>query len=183
MDMIWLYLLAGLLVFKFINNLSKYLRTRHYLSRYANWLSNPDNKLLESKAQVVKLLKDAGVSDSSFPTAQPVGYGRLATFEASTLTNFPSKTADFAYATNRMFREAIGTYRSRMLETISPLYWIETIIYLPREALAYTGVPPESVVVKVFQLVWWISTTLLAVVWLAFRPELLPTVRDWLTEL
>ena len=58
-----LLIVAGLLLLRFIINLSRFLRTKRYLARYHKWLENPDDKLLESRAQVRKLLKDANVSD------------------------------------------------------------------------------------------------------------------------
>lgn len=182
-----LYVLAGLLLLKFVLNLSRYAQTKWHLSRYMKWLSESDStldsKLLESKAQVVRLLKEAEVADSRLSVTQPIGYGHISAHQASVLNSFPSDRADFANVMHRNFRQAIGTYRSRMIEAFNPLYWIETIIYLPREALRYLGVSSESGIVKVLQLIWWIIGSVVAILWVVFRPEIGAMIRDWLSTL
>lgn len=52
------------------------------------------------------------------------------------------------------------------------MYWIEALIYLPREVLGYLGVSAESAFVKVAQIIWWITTTLLGLLLILYRPEL-----------
>lgn len=170
---------ACLLLLKFVLNLSKYLRTRWYQWRYRKWLSSQGMKLRESRAQVVKLFKEAGVKDSYVSVANEIGYGKLSIKEASVFDNFPNSREDFAYAILAMFREAVGTYRARMLETFSPLYWIEAIINLPREVLGYLGVPAESVVVKILQILWWIAGLALTTLLALYRPELKTFIESW----
>lgn len=137
----------------------------------------------ESRAQVVRLFKGDGVKDSHVSVANHIGYGRLSIKEASVFDNFPNAREDFAYPTLAMFREAIGTYRSRMLEAFSPLYWLETLIHLPREVLGYLGVSAESVFVKAAQIVWWVMGTLLSLLFVLYRPEIRTVISGWLENL
>jgi hypothetical protein len=174
-----LYVLAALLLLKFIVNLVRLLRTKWYLRRYKRWHSSRDEKFLESKSQVVQLLRDAGVHDGRISVSQPVGYGHLQVTQASVLNNFPSLDSDMSTAAQRLMREAIGTYRARMWETFNPLYWTESLIYLPREVLGYLGVPAESVFVKALQLVWWVIATLLNLLLVLYRPELRAFMESW----
>ncbi len=178
-----LYVFAVLLLLKFVINFSKYVRTKQHLSRYKKWLSDPNWSLVESRAQVIRLLKDAGVEDVEIGVTQPIGFNQVQVANVSVMRNFPNKGRDFAAHTHRLFSQAIGTYRSRMFETFNPLYWIEAIINLPRELLAYLGIPPESVFVKLLQVMWWVFGTVFAVIYLAYRPEIISTVRDWLSNL
>lgn len=170
---------ACLLLLKFVLNLVRYLRTKRYLAKYKKWHASRDEKFLESKAQVVKLVRDAGVDDQHISVSQHVGYGNLQVTQASVLDNFPHLSQDMSTAAQRLLREAIGTYRARMLETFNPLYWLETLVYLPRELLSYLGVPAESLFIKVLQVFWWIlglmTTTALAL----FRPELRAFIERW----
>jgi hypothetical protein len=179
----FLYVFAGLLLLKLVLNVVRYVRTKRYHSRYTKWVDDPDWKFHEYRAQVVRLLKDAGVEDNHYGVTRGVGHGRTQVANASVLANFPSTRADFVAYTHRMFRQAIGTYRARILETFNPLYWIETILYLPREALKYLGIPPENVFVKLLQLVWWALGTIAAIVYLAYKPEIGAIVRAWLSNL
>lgn len=70
-------LIAGLLLLKFVLNLTRFLRTKRYLTKYKKWHSSRDEKFLESKAQVKRLLRDAGVDDARISVSQHVGYGHL----------------------------------------------------------------------------------------------------------
>lgn len=113
-----LYVLAALLLLRFIINLVRLLRTKRYLTRYKKWHASRDEKFLEFKAQVVKLVKDAGVDDQRINVSEHVGYGNLRVSQASVLDNFPHLSQDMSSAAQRLMREAIGTYRSRMWETL-----------------------------------------------------------------
>lgn len=161
-----------LLLLKFVLNLVRFFRIKRYLTRYKRWHASRDEKFLESKSQVVKLLQDAGIRDHRITVSQPVGYGNLQVIQVSIMDNFPDLSQDMSTPAQRLMREAIGTYRARMLQTFNPLYWIESLIYLPREVLGYLGVPAENIVVRIGQLLWWALTTLLAFLLVVYRPEL-----------
>jgi len=159
---------------RFVLNFSKYLRTRWYYWRYKRWLqSSQGMKLRESRGQVVKLFREAGVEDSFVSHAQHIGYGKLSIKEVSVFANFPNSREDFAAPLLAMFLESIGTYRARMLESLNPLYWIEAIVYLPRTVMGYLDLPTKGTGIKILQLVWWIvcaaSTTALALYTLEIR--------------
>ncbi len=86
------------------------------------WLvsTTPTPRLHEARAQVVALLKDAGVNDRQVGAVQPVGYGHAQVGAASVMENFPNGREDIATHTNAMFMEATGTYRSRLWQTFNP---------------------------------------------------------------
>jgi hypothetical protein len=178
-----LYFFICVLLLKLVINLSKYIRAKRYLSKYWKWLAKGDTKLLEHKTQVIKILKDAGVEDALIGSVELVGYGYVRTGNASTFENFPNARQDVAHATVRMFHQAIGVYRSRMFETFNPLYWIEAIINLPKQTLVYLGLPSESIVIKIAQLVWWIVGVAFGFVYALYKPELEAAVKSWITRI
>lgn len=81
------------------------------------------------------------------------------------------------------FHEAIGVYKSRLLETFSPIYWIEFAINLPKKILEYLGIAPESIVIKIFQLIYWIVGAVLGFLYALYKPEIQTLVKDWLSNL
>lgn len=176
-----LYLLIGILLLKFILNLSRYLRTNKYHRLYLEWLKvKRSTKAVEMRAQVVALLKDAGVSDSLVGTVQPMGYGYIGTGNVSVMENFPNAREDIATLTNAMFLQALGTYRSRMLDTFNPLRWLEWLINLPRHTLRYLGVSPDAVVIKLAQVIWWITGAVVAFSYALYRSELESLIKGWI---
>ena len=105
-----------------------------------------EEKFLESRSQVVELVNDAGVSDQNVTMSQPVGYGNLQVRNASVLDNFPHLSVEMSSAAQRLMREATGVYRGRRWQTFNPLYWVEFLIYLPREVLgSYMGVESDRI--------------------------------------
>jgi hypothetical protein len=178
-----LYVLIAILAIRFILNLSKYIRTKKYHNLYLVWLvsTNPTPKLHEARAQVVALLKDAGVSDRQVGAVQPVGYGH-AQVGASVMENFPNGREDIATHTNAMFMEATGTYRSRLWQTFNPLFWIEFLIHLPRYTLRYLGVSADGVVIKFAQILGWIVCGVVGFSYALYEPELESMIRGWISR-
>jgi hypothetical protein len=178
---ILLYILIAILAIRLILNLSKYIRAKRYYDEYLKWLGvHRTSKLLEKRAQVVALLKDAGVDDSYVGFAQPVGFMQIQTGNASVFDNFPSAREDIATIANTMLLQAIGTFRSRIWQTFNPLFWIEFLIYLPRHAFKYLGVSPDGVVVKLAQIVWWIACAVFSFLYALYKPELELLIKTWL---
>ncbi len=82
-----------------------------------------------------------------------------------------------------MLHEAIGTYRARIFETFLPMYWIELLLYLPREILRYLGLPPESLATKTLQLFYWFLGLVATVLWAFFQSRVEQIVGQWLNIL
>lgn len=166
-----LLILFGCIVcYKALFNFYNYRTCQRYYALYLRWFADDNEELLQSRGRIIKLLKRAGVQDSSIPTSQPIGYWQLANFNASAFDNFPSKIADFAAMMNSKFQEAIGEYRSRILDSVNPLYWIDTILFLPKHFLNYLGINQSSLSFKisnvVLSILWWAICICLAI----FRP-------------
>jgi hypothetical protein len=129
------------------------------------------SKLLQSKREVTDLIFGANVSDYTIPWTQPAGFGLVNTMQPSVVGQFPSRLEAFAGTTLRMFNEAIGVYKDRMWETISPFYWIKTIVWLPKRFLSYLGISDSNLAAKIvnslFQGVYW----LVAIAFIAYNDE------------
>lgn len=142
---------------------------KYFYEKYQSWLfKDREINLLTYKSNIISLFKQANISDSYIPTVTPMGYGQLASFKASVMQNFPSAREDFALIISRMFNEAIGIYRTRIFETFSPIYWINCLIFLPKKSFGYLGLSQESIIIKVLQCFWWISTPII----IAFRTKI-----------
>ena len=94
--------------------------------------------------------------------------------------NITVTTDDVPRRVAAMFHNAIGAYRSRMWETINPLYWIESVINLPKLALTHLGVPAESVIVKISQLLYWLVAAAVGFLYAVYKTEIDELVKAWL---
>jgi len=178
-----LYTFIAVALFKLLVNTSKYIQCKRYLKKYLDWVADPTWQLVEHKSKVIKLLQDAGVKDSYRGIAEPLGYMQIQTANVSVMANFPNRRRDFFVIMKGMFHQAIGVYRSRILETFNPLYWIEFLVNLPRQVLNYLGVSSESLVTKIFQLIYWTVSALLGFLFALYRSEIQTLVRDWISKL
>lgn len=167
------------LVYKFLLNLSSFLRIKHYEKEFLNYLANKESKIEEHRLQTIDLFKKAGIKDTLTPITQPSGYGNIASFNASVFQNFPSNMQVIAVPAMSMFRNAIGIYKSRMMECLSPLYWISLIVFLPRNILLYIGLDSESTAFKLWNVslsfLWWLFCTIISL----FQPE----IKSFITNL
>jgi len=178
-----LYAVLIVIAVKFAINFARYIQCKRYLSKYNRYITKPDYEFAEHQPQIIKLFKAAGVQDSVVTIVQEIGYGNLASSRPSVFSNLTNTREDIIGIVMQMFHQAIGIYRSRTLETFNPLYWVEFVIYLPKQTLKYVGVSPESAVIKIAQVAYWLlgiaATFLLGL----FRAEIEQLVKGWITRL
>ena len=74
----------------------------------------------------------------------------------SIYTAFPSKDIRFIVPTQKAFKNAIGVFKGRIFESINPKYWIDCVLFLPKNLLMYLNVSAESIFIKIFQLIYWL---------------------------
>jgi hypothetical protein len=154
--------------YKFANNLSLLLRTIYYSKKYDAYLRNIAVGFTTYIPMVTKLFETAGVVESYFAVAESVGYGYIHTEKVPHFLNMANRREDIVGATLRSFGQAKAIFRSRLIETFSPLFWIRTLLFLPRHLFLYLGVKADSVFVKIVQVIYWIATPLL----IAFRDNI-----------
>lgn len=152
---------AAIVVYKLISNLVNLLRCIYYENKYMEFLASRKFNFAEYTYPVKKLFQRAGIGDSSFQFAQPIGWGQLATGTARVTDNMNVLDDRVVANMATMFSVAKGTYKSRTLESLNPLYWIECVIFLPKKLMEYFGVSGEKSGVKILQVIYWILAPLL----------------------
>lgn len=169
-----LWIAIYILLYKFLTNVIRYFQVKRYMNRYLKWLhENGKVKFFvaEDKAIVKRLINRASVNDARVGYAEPLGYGQISRGMASVLENYPSNMASMAPLMVRMFEEALGVYKLRCFETFSPLYWIEFVIFLPKNLLVYLGVKSENISVKILQIIWWFVSVLAGTLGILYKDQ------------
>lgn len=149
-------------------NASKFFCAKRLREKYKDSFKNDGKPFEEYIPKTRKMFIDIGAGNTAIPVAQPLGYHQIATTNAEIIKNLDSRRSDIVDTIMVLFDEAVGTYRMRMVESISPSYWIETLLFLPSRALKYLGCEPDKLISKLFQLIYWIAVPL----FIAFRSEL-----------
>ena len=66
------------------------------------------------------------------------------------------------------FIRAKGYFRMCLLECISPLYWVQLVVFLPGKMLGYAGISSDKMISKFLQIAYWLLTPL----FLCFRTQI-----------
>lgn len=145
--------------YKITTNIYYFFRIRHLSKMHLKWLADKSTNFPTYKGEVISLFKKAGIQNIMVPTAERIGYGRVASFNADVFTNFPNTDPTIYGGAIKMFYEAEGIYRQRIFETFSPAYWINSIIFAPKNLLTYLGFNQEKTLFKacnvLLTFIWW----------------------------
>ena len=154
----YIYCIALIPFYKLLNNYRKYIAAKQLYSDYFNWLNTGAGyeTLVQKQPLFQKLVKDANIKSLYIPTTQPMDNQNTAAFSASVAEVFPNRLPSFIQGTKDVLLRTIGTYKMRMLETINPFYWIEVLIYLPKNILEFSGVKPEHFISKLSLIAYWL---------------------------
>lgn len=165
-------LISLILVTKILYNLYNFSVTKYLYKKYIEYIKGSKSWFIkEHKQRIINLFQRAGIKDSYQPNVELAGYGMVSTGNVSVFQNLSVLRKDIVTIINGDFREAIGIYRQRMLEAINPFYLIESFFQLPRLVLEYLGIKPESVFIKLFQLLWWTIVAISTLIGIFFNRE------------
>ena len=157
-------------------NVSALLWLKYYEMKYSQYLSGVGSQYAENEAAVAKLFIGAGLSDRTVPFVQPMGYGQILQGQTSLFNNMSNLREDVVANMKLCFSSARGSYKSRIIENFSPIFWINCVLFLPRTVLTYLGVSTDNFFSKLFQLIYWLSAPLL----ILFRDNLYELIRSLL---
>lgn len=156
-----LYILLFVALYKILDNTSMYVQTCRYLKKYEEYLKHENDCFHQYAPAVTKLFNAAGLEESYFAVAEPIGYGYIHTATVPHFINLAHKRVDIVSATLRCFDQSKSIFKSRIIETFSPLYWIKLILFLPKHLFQYLGVNADSVFVRGIQLAYWLVAPIL----------------------
>jgi len=144
----------------FHNKLQQTKKYRQIFVEYVNSNANVGN-ISRHKSAIISLFEQAGIKDFVVSKMQPAGLGYVQTFDLKGFDNI--HLIDFQVATNiqTKFDEAIGSFDHKMKQSFNPFFWIESIIYLPKNMINY--IAPNSSnggFIKVLQIIFWIAMIL-----------------------
>ena len=160
--------IAIAILLKFFTNTAKWISAKRLRVQYQKSFSKDGKSFSERIPQARKLFVDAGLDKHTIHVMERIGYGHAVSLNAVIVENLDSKRADIVASALELFDQLVGTYRMRMLESLSPVYWIDVIIFLPRHIVKYLGGKESSIGAKILQLLYWVLTP----IFLVFRADL-----------
>ncbi len=154
-----LIFIAIIIILHALYNLINYFRFPHIETLLVgNYTNNADLKMKAKshKNTILNYIKYAGVTDKYIPISQPLGLGQVATGNVSVFQNLLNQREDFAFTVIELLLEARGNYWSKFVNSINPFYWLRIVLYIPKFVLSYIGISPDSICIKIIQLIYWL---------------------------
>ena len=104
------------------------------------------------------MLKD--YEDNFIPHVQPAGLGVVHSMKVRILAQYPSNIEELARAQINLFQEALSKFKYEMKQCLNPFYWIDVIIWLPKNIVSFLGFNDDLKSVKsiniFLQLAYWL---------------------------
>lgn len=160
--------IAAIVLYSLVLNTWRLRRITKIQGMFDNWVENRDCRYIEYSEEALELFQKAGLKDGNVSITEPLGYNKVSTTLVSVFQNATVMKPNIIAAISQFFLQSIGVFRRRRRNSINPICWIETIVFLPRHITEYLGLKP-SIGTKILQLLWWIA----APVALAFRDKIL----------
>lgn len=170
-----------LITLRIVINVYYFYSCKKLQKKYKSYISGeiPASKINELQPRIQEVFKKASVNESILPMIIPAGYGQVFTTNIPVQHNMQNMRVDVIGNIEKMFSEAIGVFRNRIVESINPIYWIEVIIFLPSRIFNYLGAKEKSVAKKIAQIVYWFISSCIALA-LSLYPE---EIRKFLVSL
>ena len=166
-------------VYRLISNIY-YLNRINFLSdEYEKYWTEKKQSVAEYLSEIINIFKKANIRDKHFSHVVPLGFGQIQTGNVSLFDNFfVNDKRVLSYALSS-FEEAKGVYKMRIRENFNPIFWIECIIYLPKNIFKYLGLNESSLPSKICQILYWF----IAVFYTLYNKEINKFIQDFFSSL
>ncbi|MDZ7789040.1 MAG: hypothetical protein U5L08_00810 [Xanthomonadales bacterium] len=176
------YLVLLIPLARFLVNLHAYLYMtravkKHvlYVGGMANSADDPAGQkshkasrwLVDNLSEIKRRVEQAGVSNPRKTIMEPAGYGHVSQQSMSVLDNMLFQNQEILGKANHTMRLAAGHYKVEAIKSINPLFWVEVLIFLPKQIVSSAGLEVTSkaadISLKFVQVVYW-SLIILAII-------------------
>lgn len=145
-------LIIFILVFcyKLISSISDLIRITFYKGLYSKYLNNENERFKQYAKLSADLLKKLGIKETYINGTT-----------SSLFTNISNNSRIVSTYIKNAFESAVGVAKYNLKQCFSLFYWINLVLFLPKNILVYLNVSAESIFTKLFQLIYWIASILL----------------------
>lgn len=172
-----LFFFLSIVSYKILHNFIALMKIKKFHSTYVNYIEkikNPEwtkiqEKILKNKADVIQILARCGLNDFAVSITTPSGYGHVQHKQISILQNlqFNGQIGE-VHVPNTIdiyLIQAKGILEKRMIEALSPLYWIDIFIFLPQKIITYLGFKLDNkkteAIARFIDVIYWIVVILI----------------------
>ncbi len=153
------FLFILVIIIRFLLYISKYFYLKKALNKQDIFIqgqfegSTQKQKELAEKAEdwvqknqieIKKVVLNTGVQDQKKSYMKPLGLGYTKEQSVSALDNLLFLNSEIMGSSIEIMKRAKGYYKVQALKSFNPLFWIEFIIFLPKELSKYLGIDDEK---------------------------------------
>ena len=140
-----------------VKNASKELKESSL--KAAEWIT-------ANQTEIKRRIDKAGVNAPRKTIMEPAGLGFAGQQTINALDNLLFLNAELLQQARRTIEVAKGYYLAHAKLSLSPLHWIEVLLFLPRELITASGIEVTSkaveLVLKMVQIAYWVILAALA---------------------
>ena len=170
-------LFITIVLIKFFLNISKYYYLKKVITKHNIFIDGElaeddeqkkqdgikaGNWIQENQLEIKNVVSKTGLRDQTKSYMQPLGLGYAKQQNVNALDNMLFLNTEILELAREIINRAKGYYKVQALKSFNPLYWIEILIFLPREILKYIGVDEKekvgSIITKIIQIIYWIAS-------------------------
>jgi hypothetical protein len=175
-----IFILIGIIVLRFLLYISKYAYLKKSIRKLDIYVQGKLKDAAEVKIkeankagkwihgnniEIKKAVIKSGVDDIVHSYMQPDGYGNVQQMNMSVLENMLLTDGKFYLESRDLIERANGFYKVEAIKSFNPLFWVEFLIFLPKEILKYfsSNTSSKSIsVTKIIQIIYWLLSLLFA---------------------
>ena len=121
---------------------------------------NASEWLTENLTEIKTRVKKSGVDDPVYSFMEPKGYGYLGETRMSTLDNLLYLNETVQQNVITVLKRSRGYFKIEAIKSFNPLFWLETLFFLPKAIVSASGIDTSSkvadIALKVAQVIYWI---------------------------
>lgn len=174
--MYYIYAFLFIIGYKALLNLIALYKIKKIHPTYINYIEKTKEpewpkireKILQNKAAIIQIFANCGLKDFGVFTTTPTGYGHVEHKQISILQNLQCvgqiNEISIPSTIDIYLIQAKGILKKRIIEAFNPLYWINTLIFLPQNIITYLGFSRDNkkteTIMRVINVIYWILVVL-----------------------
>ena len=116
--------------------------------------------ITEHATEIKRRVEKSGIQNPVHSYMDAKGYGYVGQEQISTLDNLLYLNETIQNSAVMILKKARGHFRNEAIKSLNPLFWLETLFFLPKAIVSASGIDASSKLadtgLKVTQIIYWL---------------------------
>ena len=118
------------------------------------------NWITENTTEIKRRVEKSGIQNPVYSYMDAKGYGYVGQEQLSTLDNLLYLNQNIQSSAVAVLKRTRGHFKNETIKSINPLFWLETIFFLPKAIVSASGIDASSKLaetgLKITQIIYWL---------------------------